>query len=242
MHKKIILAICGICLISTSVFAAEQLSWDKLNVQPDIDQKAMGDINNTFLRFCNNGTTANNLQLFLSSRPGKTQKICTVFFNNQETDTNFFIWFSEAKKNSYGERLCDDDSTNNAFSKLIREDYAAAPIFIKAHESMKKTFTITIPKDATGYVIGCLAYNIDSSYSKSTGSVFGIMIRKVAPIQITVTWNVYQFWWRDDLKDACITNKNGILKVLIAVLALRLVVTIVKTAGTKKKEVHHKKK
>gem|GEM_PF-3675577 len=55
IYKKIIIAACGVCLLSTGVYAAEQLSGTKLNVQPNIDQNVVNDLNGTSLRFCNDG-------------------------------------------------------------------------------------------------------------------------------------------------------------------------------------------
>jgi hypothetical protein len=102
-----------------------------------------------------------------------------------------------------------------------------------------KIYDIDIPKNKSWIVYGCLSYNLHNGYSKSTWDIFGIVVRKVAPITINITWSVYNFWRRDDLKYTYTDNKQIILKILIAILATRLIYTIVQTS--KKKEKHTKK-
>lgn len=241
IYKKVLVAICGIFIISTA-YAAEQLSGGQLNVQPEIDKAIVADMNLTSLRFCNDGLNPADLKpkIEISSRPGQLQKICALFFNNLDADMNFYVWFTEATKNKYDERLCDENSSKNSFSKLVREDFAAMKIPVKSHMQSYKNFTLTIPKTRTGDIIGCLTYTIDWSYSKKTWEVFGIVIRKTAPITITVTWSVYNFWRRDDMKEWLTMNRTSILKGLAVILGLWIIITIIQIST--KKEKSHKKK
>lgn len=206
--------------------------------QMNINKQSMTNINLTSLRFCNQWLDPEKLtsRLYMQSRPWQVQEICTVLFNNLETGTNFYVWFTEATKNNHDEWLCDDDAYENEFSKFIRNNFASKKINVITHKQKQKIFTIGIPKTATGDIIWCLSYAIDGSYSKHTWDVFGIVVRKTAPIWITVTWEVYNYGRRDDIKYTYTDNKQTILKILIAVLALRLVLTIVKTGKKKDKQ------
>ncbi|MEI6774868.1 MAG: hypothetical protein WCL18_09170 [bacterium] len=71
MYKKIIIGICALCVVSTGVYATGDLTSRQIKEQPNIDQQAMGNLNSTNLRFCNdNGkSVADNLRLYLTSRP-----------------------------------------------------------------------------------------------------------------------------------------------------------------------------
>ena len=68
IYKKIIVAIFVISILFTATYAAEQLSGSRLTAQPEIDKKAMEDINLVSLRFCNDGINPVNLkaQLYLT--------------------------------------------------------------------------------------------------------------------------------------------------------------------------------
>lgn len=243
IYKKLIIAAFGLSLVSFGVHAAEQLSGAQLNVQPKIDQKIVEDMNATSLRFCNDGLTETGIKprLYVTSRPGQIQKVCAMFFNNLEKEMNFYVGFSKATKNKYDERLCDNDTSDNTFSRLVRQDFAAMKIGVKAHEQSYRNFNITVPKNTTGDIIGCLSYTIDGWYTHETWQVFGVVIRKTAPIRIAVTWEVYNFWRWDDMKDGYTINKTSILKVVAGVLGIWIVISIVQISS-KKKEKHAKKK
>jgi len=242
--KKIYITLILVSICLTSVYAIEDTSTGtEMNIQPSINKQSIDDINKTSIRFCNQWLDAEKLspRLYVESRPGQVQEICTVFFNNLETGMNFYVWFTEATKNNHDEWLCDDDTHENEFAKFVRNDFASEIINIPSNKQKQKVFAIGIPKTATWDMIWCLSYAIDGSYTKNTWDVFGIVVRKTAPIWITVTWEVYNYWRRDDIKYTYTDNKQTILKILIAILAIRLVVTIMKT-GNKKDKKHTKKR
>lgn len=241
--KKIWLAVFVLSIVlslyTVRVHAAENVFTGE---QMNINKQSIADLNQTSVRFCNQWMDPGKFtpKLYMQSRPGQVQEICTVLFNNLGTGMNFYVWFTEATKNKHNEWLCDDDAYENEFSKFIRDNFVSETVNVTAHKQKQKMYTIGIPKTATGDIIWCLSYAIDGSYSKNTWDVFGIVVRKTAPIWITVTWEVYNYGRRDDIKYAYTDNKQTILKILVAVLAVRLVVTIVKT-GKKKGNQHEKK-
>ena len=245
IYKKIIVAIFVISILFTATYAAEQLSGSRLTAQPEIDKKAMEDINLVSLRFCNDGINPVNLkaQLYLTWRPGQIKSICAIFFNNHDTGMNFHLWFAESKKDKNNLLLCDNDSSNNLFISEIREDTKDMKVFVKPHMQIQKTFHIGIPRSNTGNMYWCMTYRLDGSYSHATWAVFGMLIRKTAPIYITVTWNVYNFGRWEDIKIWYITKKQSILKGLAVLLWIWIIVTIVQASkSSKKKEKHHTKK
>jgi hypothetical protein len=105
---------------------------------------------------------------------------------------------------------------------------------------IQKIFNIGIPRANTGNIYWCLTFRLDNSYSHKTWAVFGMQIRKTAPIYITVTGDVYNFWRRDDIKLGLTKNKDGVLKVIAGILGIWIIVSVVQ--ATKKKEKKHHKK
>ncbi len=72
------------------------------------------------------------------------------------------------KNNNNELYVCDQNTSNNKFSKLIRYDLVNTKITIPPKTQKYKKFTISIPKTVTGDIIGCLSYTIDGGYSKNT--------------------------------------------------------------------------
>jgi hypothetical protein len=68
--------------------------------------------------------------------------------------------------------------------------------------------------------------------------MFLILSRKSSYIRILITWDVYNFWRWDDTKDIYTNNKNSIFKVISAIIAVRLILTILKTSKKSKKNIH----
>lgn len=240
---KYILLICiSIFLLSNISLGAEEQLSGKLLVQPEINENVVTDLNWTSMRFCNEWLEPNNLtpKSLITAQAGQIKKFCVMFFNNLEKDMNFYVWFSEAKKNDYNEWYCDEDMTNNNYSKLIREDFSTMKILVKPHTQAYQKFTLAIPETATWSIYGCLSYTIDGWYTHNTGEIFGLMIRKTAYMETNLTGWVYKYWRRDDMKDWYETNKSVILKILLGIIAVWLVVTIINTG--KKKTSHSKSK
>lgn len=151
-------------------YAQDTISGSTVTETAALDQKGMSDMNAVSMRFCNSGITETGIQanLYATTRPGKTQRICAMFFNNMETGTNFHVQFSEAIKNEYNNRLCDQDGKDNDFARLVREDFAEMKISVKPHTQSYRTFNLAIPEDTTGDILGCLGYYLDGSLTQKT--------------------------------------------------------------------------
>jgi hypothetical protein len=67
-YKKIIIAVFVINIFFAATNATEQLSGNIITSQPEVDKKAVEDINLVSLRFCNDGTNPEKLkaQLYLT--------------------------------------------------------------------------------------------------------------------------------------------------------------------------------
>ncbi len=213
-------------------------------VTQSIKGNTVNDLNIIGAKFCNDGLEQNKLtnHLKMQLQPGQRKEICMLFFNissDKAVDVKF--WFSSTNINKDGWISCDDDmTTKNDFSKMI-DQTNVTEFVIEPQTQVVKRVKIYVPKDYTGNKIyGCLGYKINKEETMDPGQVFLLVFRKTAPMQITVTWWVYQFWWRDDIRDIYATNRNVLLKIIIGILVIRLVLTIVKTG--KKKNTQQEKK
>jgi len=181
-------------------------------------------------------------ELKIETRPGERQEICAVFYNRfLDRGMKVNVWFNQWVKRSDGIISCDENTSNNILANMIQNNTKDYTFILSGNEKLLKKFRLAIPNTATGNIYWCVSYNLPDNYSKSTWDVFGIMVRKVAPIEITITWDIYNLWRRDDIRDGVVTNKNSILKVIIAILGLWIIVSIIQTARKKEKH-HHKKK
>lgn len=213
-------------------------------VTQSIKGETVNDLNIIGAKFCNDGIEQNKLtnHLAMQLQPGQKKEICMLFFNissDKAVDVKF--WFSSTNINKDGWISCDDDmTTKNDFSKMI-DQTNVTEFVIEPQTQVVKRVKMYVPKEYTGNnIYGCLGYKINKEETMDPGQVFLLVFRKTAPMQIIVTWGVYQFWWRDDIKDVYATNRNILLKIIIGILAIRLVLTIVKTG--KKKDIQQAKK
>lgn len=242
MYKKFIL-LFSVAILSCGFIFSENITEenDAAIVAPNIDISVADKLNNTSMRFCIDGTEPEKLSRVgkLTSRPWETKDICMVFINNLPTKEDFIVGFSQWQKDNQWNVTCDQDMSDNDFLKLIRIPEPTRSVTIDSGSNSLSSFKITIPKTYTGNIYGCVAYYMSDSYSKKEGEVFWLLVRKIAPIEISITWDVYNYGRRDDIKYTYTENKQLILKILIAILAVRLIVSIVKT--NKKKEPKSKK-
>jgi len=222
----IVLCISFLCMYSSWTYV--DISGNQLSTDLDIQENTINDIEGTKLGFCNDWLVEDKItrDSVISLRPGQSKKMCIVLFNNLSKDINFYVWFTEAHKNQYGEYMCEANSTDNTFSRYIKKDAADMKIFVKGQSQVYHKFTLKIPKTQTGNVYGCLSYTIDGWYNYNDGDVFAIMVRKVAPIEVIVTGAVYNLWRRDDSKELLVENKVIIAKILVAIFSIWLIVTI----------------
>lgn len=244
--KKYFLMILVIGFLGISFAQETSDSWTTAEnyVQPgetkiitqDFNSDSMDDIQNIQSRFCNNEEMTKDLDL--SMRPWQKKDICVAFANKSDQPINILLGFSEGILKDWAP-MCDADMTDkNEFSKYILWN-PTTWIVIPASGYIIQRFTYMTPKTASGNMLGCIGYKINRQEQIEPGKMFLIIPRKVGYIYMNITWSVYQFWRRDEIKYAGITNKKPILIVIIAILAIRLGATIFKT--TKKKKKQHKK-
>lgn len=236
--KKIIWVFgMSMMVLCSYVLAQAQLGdWTKsLTITPDVKEENIQEIRNIWLRFCNDGLETDKLtnQLSLQLRPGQSTDICVIFFNNSMQQEKIRMWFWSGDKKDETVS-CSTNISWNEFDAMIYQNFSS-DFILSWGEKVVKKIRLHVPKSAMGNIYGCIAYYLPDNYSQNPGDLFGVIVRKAAPIEIAVTWSVYTLWRRDGIKD----NSSFILKVIIAVLAVRIVVTIFQPH--KRKE-HHKKK
>lgn len=76
---------------------------------------------------------------------------------------------------------------NNKFLHMIYAPDKIRKIIVASGNNIVTHFKVRIPTTASGNIYGCVAYYLSGSYSKQTGEMFGLLVRKIAPIEITVT-------------------------------------------------------
>lgn len=238
--KKYFLLLVFISLFSISL--AEQLNNTWINLMPwkintitqDLRSDSLVDLSNVHSMFCNNDNLTKDLQLQI--RPWETKEICVVLVNKSSTPIKLLFWFTEWIVNENWANICQADMGNkNAFSKFIINNHATW-ITIAASGNSIQYFKYKAPRNASWNMLGCFGYQIDKEEKIREGNMFLVVPRKAGNINIKVTWSVYKFWRRDNIKE----NKNNILKIIIMILILWLITTIVKK-DKKEKNTHHKK-
>lgn len=246
---KKILSIVSILLLGiTIVYAQTQYNTGTnktVTLTQDINSLNIQVLSKIWLLFCNDWLDVNLVKpsLAITTRPWKNINICNVFYSKSEKDASLNIWFSEWYKNKNNQISCRDSMTDNFFSDNIITTGSELGFSLWSGKHIIKNIQFKIPKTASGEIYWCIAYYTPDSFAKTTGDVFWTFVRKVSPFSVTITWSVYNFWRRDDLKDATIANKDDILKVIIGILGLRIIVTIIQISKKSKKEKkHHKKK
>lgn len=205
-------------------------------ITQDLNSDNIAELQKVQARFCNDKKATKDLKLRM--RPWQREDICVVLANQSDKPTSVLFWFSKGILKNWAP-ICDADMTaQNEFAKYILWN-TTTWIMIPASGSIIQTFTYVAPTTASWDMLGCIGYKINKQEQIEPGKMFLIVPRKVGYIYLNITWSVYQFWRRDDMKYGVAANKSGILKIITAIIAVWLAVTIFQT--TKKKEKHHKK-
>lgn len=205
--------------------------WDNYTTDMWIDPNVVHDINTINMDFCD--TT----QWSIDARPGQTKDIC-MKFNNRNTETvNIIFWFTDGYEKN-GIQTCNADmSPENTFAKLIKIKSGDASILVPGSTYVTKIMKISIPKTASGIIHWCIGYYIDWSVKKNDWGIFNVVIRKAKNINVVVTWNIYNFWRRDDIKE----NKKTLLQWIIVLCSIYLLRTIFQSTKKKINNPKHKK-
>lgn len=215
--------------------------WEIKTIQQDLWANDGEAIQHIRLRFCNEMKEDKfTVGLSLQMRPWQRKEICMVFSNNWTTSLDIFLGFTEGVMNEKWDISCQNDMTNtNNFFKFISPNHTIW-ITVPANGNIIQRVTYRTPKSASGNIIWCASYKINQKEEIDPWKMFLVVTRKIAPITIIVTWSVYDFWRRDDMKDVYFTHTSSILKVIIVILALSIIVVIFQQ--DKKKRKPHKKK
>lgn len=210
---------------------------EKKVVTQDLGSENMSDLQAIQSRFCNDDVVTKDLNVSL--RPWQRKDICVVFSNQSSEPKDITFWFSEGVLKDWAPICQSDMTTGNTFAKYIVNDTTTG-ITLPVSGSIVQKFTFVAPKNASWNVFWCFWYQMSQQEKIKEGNMFLIVPRKVGYMYVNITWDAYNFGRRDDMKYSYTTNKSMILKVIIAILAVWLVVTIVKT--DKKPEGKHTKK
>lgn len=241
IYKKIfIIVVCLVWLFSYSYWANTKNETKETIIPVNIEKSFPSDIYNIDAYFCNQWIDAEKItqRWYMTARPWEHTAICYLVYNQLDRDITININFNEFTKTGD----CQwGVSSDNDFAKLIKNNTNGYfPLYIPAHKQAVKKFPLVIPKDAKTSINWCVSFSISWAAVKETWSMFSFVTRRTAPVFITLTWDIYQFGRRDDIKDTYSTNKSFIMKIIIAILVLWLIGTILQK--DKKKQKHHTKK
>lgn len=237
--------LCSFCYFSYAENVQENIKGDgstEAIIEPSIDKTSVNDLYKIRMFFCNDGIDDKKLtlQANMQARPGQEKNICFFVYNQLQEKTNITVSLYEWKKDGNGVS-CADIPKNDIFVPMIRNSTGwIFPLSLSSQEQLVKNFKIQIPKESTGTIYWCVWFSIDGAATKWSWDIFTVIMRKAMPIKISITWDVYNFWRRDDIKGEYNENKASIVKFIIAILAVLLIMTIFKK--DKKKEKHHNKK
>ena len=248
--KKYFLAILCVGFFGISLAQEANISWNIAQnvvttpgktkiITQDLGSDSMTKLQNIQSRFCNDDKITKDLKMVV--RPWQRKEICIAFANQSDKPANISFWFTEW---TFGEKwpVCQlDMSTSNSFAKHIINN-TRTWITLPASGAIIEKFTYLVPRAASGNMFGCFGYQINQQETIKDGNMFLIVPRKVWYIYINITWSVYNFWRRDNMKDVYAGNKAIILKILIGILAIWLIISIIQTSIKDGKEQANKKK
>lgn len=214
--------------------------WKTKIINQDISPGAANNIQDITLRFCNEMEEQKfTVDLSLNMRPWQRKEICIALSNDWDAPSNVMLGFADGKIKN-GNVTCENDITyENDFSKFILQG-PTTWIIVPAHGNIIQRVKYRASNHASGDIVGCAVYKINQEEKVDPGKMFVVVVRKIAPIKISVAWPVYTLWRWDDIKDVYTINKQILLKIVIALLSIRILVTIFQSS--KGKEKNHSKK
>lgn len=209
--------------------------WETKIINQSLDKIATTDLKNIRLVFCNaSDQKKRKKELILDMRPWQRKEICVMFSNISDKPIGLIFWFAKWWINDNWGITCDEDITNtNDFSKQILYNTLTG-IVVPASWSIIKNFSYKSPKDASWQTLGCAVYKLDKEEKIEFWKMFLLIVRNISYIYINNTWNVYNFWRWDDIKDVYTMKKDIILKIIIGILAILIIMTILQKEEKKK--------
>ncbi len=205
------------------------------------DEIADNDLFQILMFSCDDWIDENKIKnkFMISVRPWQQKDMCLLVYNKLEKKVDINLSFYEWKKDKDMVSCWDVSHEGDKFMPLIENiSWWIFSLSLSSGQQIVTTFKMKLPKNSsTGVIYWCIWATIDWSISQKPWDMLGIIVRKYIPATITVTWPVYNLWWRDDIKDT--NNKALFLKIIIGILALLLILSVINPQN--KKEKYHKK-
>lgn len=229
------------CIFSAFSFA------EKITMQVPFSSLPLDSLNDVWMRFCDDGmseamlTKKENLIL----RPGQSQEVCMLFFNSSaQKKVEIFVGLGSWVLTPSWQISCDTDiSTGNSFSSLWNFE-GSHSLSLPQHSQIIKKVRVSVPSSYSWNIYGCLWYQLDQKRPKDYTWMFLFVNRKVVPIHLTVTWDVYTLQRLDDAKFFVKDHQLLLLEVLAWFFGILLVYYIIQAVLHQKKSMHtpkHKK-
>jgi hypothetical protein len=236
--KTLLFSFVWAFIFVSSVFA--QSSGNIVNIKPSIPTQFMEQLQNVGVRFCDQWMTEKTVtsDFLRFIRPGQSKEICIWFFNSSDKPINIVAWFSEASL-SWWKFVCESEFVKkNDFLNRFRQDWVWKIITVSPKSNIIKKAYFYSDSLWSGDEYWCLVYKIAENDSAPRWTIFNVIMRQAISMKFTITWDVYNLQWWDDIKYDVKNNINDIMKIVIVIIVFLLWVEIVKMARSKKKSKH----
>lgn len=181
----------------------------------------------------------------LSIRPWQVKEICVVFGNaSTGEDISIVSTFVDTELTTQGNLACSlGINPEKSIASFISFDTKEYEFTLAPGETAIKKAKISIPKDMTWWMYNwCVGYQLNVKRAEDDKWVFFVVRRKVGLMEINITWDVYVFGQRDNIKYIYENNSIMILRILAWIIWLLLLYSIIKATKGKKTQVQTKPK
>lgn len=222
MKKWLLIIWSTILLVSTFSFSENIIgnpsnSTIQLKTSVSIpDQWMLQYIN---LGFCDEEVKNITKQSRITIRPWETKEICVIFTNTSSSNINISSSFVDAEKNNDNKLICS--MWANTWASLVSHISYNPKLYtftLHPKENIIKKAKISIPKNMTGILNGCIWYQLNIKKDDNYTGLFFVVRRKVGIIEVNITWNIYNFGLRDDIKYIYRDNQMDILHIIAGFL------------------------
>ncbi len=190
--------------------------------------------------FCDDGfdDIKPNQDIFL--RPWQKKEICLLFVNSSEDyEMPLSVWFVDADIWSDWKFICSNDNNTWMFFNLLKLNQEDFDMILNPWQKFIKKIIFEAPKNLTWEIYGCIWYFINKDLAKTADGLFTIVNRKVWLFKANISWDVYKWWFIDDIKFFVKNNQSILIKIFIfvvAVLLLQSLYSIFKSHKSKSKK------
>ena len=195
------------------------------------------------VRFCDEELRNTTKKDIISIRPWQTKEICTVFYNTSSGDSiNISSSFVDAEKGIDGKFVCSMwSNTGRSLVSLLYYNTKEYDFTLTPKTTIIKKAKITIPKNMTWNLYGCVWYQLNLKKPDGYTGLFFVVERKVGVMEVNITWDVYNFAQRDNIKYIYKDNQLFILKCIAGILIILFIYyTTMATKENKKKKQYNK--